>query len=217
MRFQVRVSERAFETMVLAAVEAFVHGDSPRIPKKSGTSAVEVIGPLWGSIFHDSGTTILSVERAAVSLASERTYDGCEMPEASQRLVADVMGILAPDTILLGDFHSHPWKGGLSEARDGFNFTVEDLEVFRDDPLIWKRSGGNPVILVITVCRLERLMARPPEKLRTDLWTFDVGEHRCWITAVVGFDDRQHTKAGDGQVALELDFPSFAQRRLKAS
>lgn len=215
MHFEVNVAKSAFPSMVLGSVEAFAHGDSSSVPKKSGARAVEVIGPVWGSVKRESGRTILDIEHVAVSLASQRSYSGCEMPEATQRLLADTMEIIRPEAVLLGDFHSHPWKGGLAEGRNGYEFTSEDLMVFREDPLIWERSSGNPVILVLTICRLARLMSRSPERLRSDLWSFDVGEHRCWLAAIVGFGNRQHTAAGDRQVVLNLDLQPFAQRRLK--
>lgn len=206
MRFRVSVSDCAFESMVLSSIEGFALGDDSKLPRKVGAQAVEVIGPLWGSVSRSRSETRIQIERAVVSLTSERKYDECGMPDATQRLHADVMSVIAPAMTLLGDFHSHPWKGGVDEVHeeDGFDFTDEDFAAFQDDNLAWERGGGNPVILVLAVCRMKRLIGRPAKQLRSDLWTFYVGKYRCWIAVSVGYGDRQHTVADDKRIDFQL-------------
>ncbi|KQY95027.1 MULTISPECIES: hypothetical protein [unclassified Brevundimonas] len=207
--YRVRVSDRFLETATLAAVEAYSHGDGRKKRKE-----IETLGLVWGHCRTRAEETVIFLDRLAVSLSAEREA-GSVMPNAGAiSLMAEVMERLAPDQLLLGDFHSHPYRD-LAEVQmiKGYEFSDGDFDAFLADDAIWDRTNNAPVMVVATVCRLGRVHESGGDHIRNNVWWFDVGQFRFWLNVCVGFLDeagkRRHTGNKRSCVWLDLNSRFF--------
>jgi hypothetical protein len=211
--YRVRVSDRFLETAILAAVEAYTHGDG----QKTGRSRIETLGLVWGHRRKRQECTVIYLDRLAVSLSARREENSVTPNPEAIRLMGEVMERLAPDQLLLGDFHSHPYVN-LSDVNSikGYEFSNEDFSAFLSDDAIWENTDNEPVMLVTTICKLGRVHDTGGNHIRNNVWQFDVGEFRFWMNTCVGYLDgagkRCHSGNKRSSVWLDLNSRFFNER-----
>jgi hypothetical protein len=187
--FEIRISDHFLETAVLAGVEAYHLGDGRR--RRGAQSGLETIGNVWGvSLPLPEGGRLLHLERFTLTQAAQRT-NGSVLPDPRARVLAiDVMKRWSPHLRMLGDLHTHPYST-LAEVREvgGFEFSPQDFAVFDNDDDRWETADGFPVMLALTVCRLQRVREGGLDWPRPNLWQFDVGQFRLWLNVCVGWQE----------------------------
>ena len=204
MSFTFSFSESFLESAVLAGVEAYAHGDGRR---RAGS--VETIGNVWGSGWEDSktGSCGFRLERFGQSISARRTPDSVAPDLAARRLARGAAARFSPYLKLIGHLHTHPYED-LEDAKynKGWQFSPAEFRAFLADDDLWEWSDANPVMLVLAVCRLQRVHSTMLEWPQQNTWRFDVGEFRFWLSACVGYMDedgeRTHTDNGDSRVHL---------------
>lgn len=206
--YRVRLSDRFLESAVLAAIEAYCHGDG------KNQVEIETVGPVWGYRRRDiEGVEIIYLDRLAVSLSASRSTASVTPVEEATHLMASVMDRLAPELTLLGDFHSHPYKDRSEVQRHtGYDFSPADFECFLGDDLLWDRNPAGPIMVVITICRLSKVHNTDAKAIRNNVWQFDLGEFRFWINVVAGYlkdGERRHTGNTRSPVWLDLNSRFF--------
>lgn len=216
--YQVTLSDEVLRTITLATLEAYELGDGR---KKLG---LETLGYIWGYSRLDmqEETRFFHVEMSSVSLSAKRATDSVTPDDFALGLKKELLKRWAPHLTILGDFHSHPYRN-LNEVdnEQGFEFSDEDAAAFLDDDEIWEESGNCPVMLVMTVCRLQKVNEKySAEVVRDNITRFDVGEFRFWVNAAVGYLDENNKRNWTGnkysQLELNLDskFYNFSSDRL---
>jgi hypothetical protein len=214
-QYRIRISDRFLQALVMAAVEAYCHGDG------SNKTEIETIGPIWGYRRVNVGTHVIFLECLAVSLSAERQVASVTPKAEATKLMAGVMDRIAPELTLLGDFHSHPYKDrGQVTQYKGFEFSPDDFMAFLSDDDLWDGNSEGPVMLVVTICRLGKVHNTSGKRIRKNVWQFDLGQFRFWINASVGFLDeegkRQHSSNKHSNVFLDLNsrFINFSGDRV---
>lgn len=205
--YRVRMSDRFLEAAIMGAIEAYCHGDGFQ-------TEIETIGPIWGHRRINGDQHTIFLERLAVSLSADRETDSVTPKAEATELMAQVMERLAPELTLLGDFHSHPYKDRATVDRiKGFEFSPGDFSAFLNDDDLWDRNPAGPIMLVVTICRLNRVHDTDGKQLRYNVWQFDLGEFRFWINVCIGHLDgngkRQHTGNKRSTVWLDLNSRFF--------
>lgn len=205
--YRVRISDRFLESAVLAAVEAYCFG-------ARGDTPTETIGPIWGFRRAAGDVEIIYLDRLAVSIAAKRRASSVEARAEATVLMANVMDRLAPEMTLLGDFHSHPCRDRAEVASTtGYEFSDQDFRCFLADHLLWSRNPLGPVMVVVTVCRLERVHTSDHREIRPNVSRFYIGEFRFWINVVAGYFDehgeRRHTGNKHSPVWVDLNSRFF--------
>jgi len=204
--FRVRVSSQFLEAVTLAAIEAYCYGDKPGRRWRP----VETLGYIWGFKKRDEQEIVLFLDRMSISISSQRGRDSVDPNPEAAILKNEVMMRWSPHMMLLGDFHSHPYRT-LSDvtAINGFEFSDRDFDAFLADDLIWRESGNNPVMLAITICRLGRVRENFGERVRSNVHRYKVGQFQFWINVSVGYLDaqgrRHHTGNSHSKAVLDLD------------
>lgn len=205
--YRVRMSDRFLEAAIMGAIEAYCHGDGFQ-------TEIETIGPIWGHRRLKGNDQIIFLERLAVSLSADRETDSVTPKAEATALMAEVMERLAPELTLLGDFHSHPYKDRDEVSRNkGFEFSDGDFNAFLADNDLWERNPAGPVMMVITMCKLNRVHETGGKMIRYNIWQFDLGQYRFWINVCIGYLDehgrRQHSGNKRSSVWLDLDSRFF--------
>jgi hypothetical protein len=204
-QYRIRLAPSLLESMTLATVEAF----NFRGPGASRRSGVETYGYIWGhKKSYPDGVTVFHLDKLSVSITAERSALRVVPDRRVGLLKYKLLHRLAPHKTLLADFHSHPFATPRSMKLDvGFEFSPVDFEDFLDQDLFWESSDNNPVMLVQTVCRLDRRGRRGSGWQRQNVFFFDIDDHRFWINAVVGYLDehgnRRHTGNRTRSVIIE--------------
>ena len=182
--YQVRFSDQAVDSMLLAATEAYCLGD-----RRQPGAYVEIDGYLWGFYgdFDGGNHALIQVERFAPSFSSRRTPDSVEPNEDAANLMHNVMAKLSPHLSFLGEVHTHPYDS-LDDAMNarGWLFSDEDRVSMSDT--VWQLTGDRPPLwVVIAVAPLQRVHTTMPEELKngSGAWQFDVGNMRFWLHAEV--------------------------------
>ena len=181
--FQIRFSDAALDSMLLAATEAYFLGDGHQL----GTY-VEIDGYLWGFYVAVSDDhTLIQVERFSPSFSSKRTPDSVQPNEDAALLMHNVMVQLCPQLTFLGEVHTHPYDS-LEHAQDvrGWLFSDEDLESMSDT--VWELTEDQPPLwLVIAIAPLQRVRSTLPQEVddKSGAWQFDIGNMRFWLHAEV--------------------------------
>ena len=204
--FRVKISSQFLEAVTLAAIEAYCYGDKPGRRWRP----VETLGYIWGFKKHDGNEVVFFLDRMSISISSTRGRDSVDPNPEAAILKNEVVLRWSPHLALLGDFHSHPYRT-LKDvtAINGFEFSDRDFAAFLDDDLTWRESGNNPVMLAITICRLDRVRENFGERIRSNVHRFKVGQFQFWINVAVGYVDTQgnrcHTGNSHSKAALDLD------------
>lgn len=179
--FQIRFSDAAMDSILLAATEAYFLGDGSRL----GTY-VEIDGYLWGFYAHHGDDhTLVQVEKFAPAFSSKRSPRSVQPNESAAPLMNGVMAQLCPHLSFLGEVHTHPYDD-LDDAREarGWFFSDED-RAWMSDP-VWQLTGDEPPLwLVVAIAPLQRVRSTLPEELAdgSGAWQFDLGNMRFWLNA----------------------------------
>ncbi len=189
--------------MVLAAVEAYCLGDG----RRSGAAHLETLGYVWGFGRIEDELTVLYVTKLSMSLSARRTNNSVTPNLRAALLKNEVIRRWSPQLSLLGDFHTHPYED-LSQVQgcNGFEFSTADYASFAKDDLVWNESGNSPLMLAMTICKLNRVHTSiGGEQIRGNVWRFDVGEYRLWLNAAVGELDAQGNRVATGNKYSKVD------------
>ena len=214
MNTEVRISDSALESMVLAACEAFVFGNN------NENEPVETYGHVWGyrRLSPDGTTEHIHVDRFNACVSAEGSHDGVEVGHEVVDLQDSIVRHWSPHLSLLGDFHTHPYKSRNELASNrGWQFSEHDHEWFLSDDSLWKRAGNTPIAFVMAMAPLERVNEGWVEEKAPNRWRFSVGEYRFYLSAVMGrMDDKgkRCTTRGDLELALDWRFYNEAENRL---
>lgn len=206
----VRMSRSALEAMTLAAVESYALGDGNH--RKKSHKYVENLAYIWGTQRVKDDVCHIHVDRISTSISARRSPDSVTPSDQAAKLKQEVMNRLCPHLYMIGDFHTHPYKN-LKEVNSvsGYEFSNEDIESFLNDDDIWISSENRPIMMIQTICRLERVRESVGSWKRSHIFTFDIGEFRTWINVMVGYLDARGTRRTTSQrspvVGLEMDFP----------
>ena len=186
MTIEMTISERALESMVLAACEAYVFGND------DDREAVETYAHLWGfrRCSLDGGTEHVHVDRISVCVSAQVANDRAAVFTEVIALQDDIVKHWSPHLSLLGDFHTHPY-GSRQElvGNRGWEFSDCDNTSFRNDDNLWLRADGNPVSLVMAITELQAVHAGWAKRLRPYRWRFDIGQYRFYLSGAAGQRD----------------------------
>ncbi len=204
--FRVKISSQCLEAVTLAAIEAYCYGDKPGRKWRP----VETLGYIWGFKKRDLNEVVFFLDRMSTSISSTRGRDSVDPNPEAAILKNEVVLRWSPHLALLGDFHSHPYRTLKDVTKiNGFEFSDRDFAALLDDDLTWKESGNNPVMLAITICRLDRVRENFGERIRSNVHRYKVGQFQFWINVAVGYLDAQgkrcHTGNSHSKAALDLD------------
>ncbi|CAK0753904.1 hypothetical protein CCP1ISM_5370001 [Azospirillaceae bacterium] len=118
---------------------------------------------------------------------------------------------LQPQLTLIGNFHTHPYSS-LEEVNkvSGWDFSPGDENFMGSVDEFWNSSGNMPVMVVLTICRIQRVHEYYGAKLvRNNLWEFNIGQFRFWINVIVGYINNEGKRSNTGNtrsnVYLDLD------------
>ena len=183
MTIEVTISERALESMVLAACEAysFGKGDSPE--------AVETYAHLWGTrrCNPDGATEYLYVDRVNMCVSAQVTNDQATVFTSVVALQDDIVKHWSPHVSLLGDFHTHPYDSRReTTANRGWDFSDCDIASFLSDDNLWERADGSPISLVMAVTELRRVHEGWATQQTDYRWRFDIGQYQFYLSAAAG-------------------------------
>lgn len=212
MDIHVKISESLLETIALATVEAYVLGD------RQGHNEIETFGYIWGTRTIRNNSVFFSLERGSISLSAERDQNWVRPNNRAAILKDAVVRRWSPHMSLLGHFHTHPYINRVEVGHfRGFEFSPGDFRAFINGEYFWENADNMPIMLVMTVCRLQRVHSSVYGKMiRSNVWRFDIGEYRFWLNAVAGYLDdnhvRQHTpnhSRPENDVNVLLDLSRF--------
>jgi hypothetical protein len=203
--YRVKLAPSLLESMTLATIEAFGF----RGPRANKDSGVETYGYVWGNKkTYSDGVTVIYLDRLSVSLTAKRSaLSVLPNPEAGE-LKSQLLKRMAPHKTLLAEFHSHPYANNkVMNRQAGFEFSKKDFDAFLDDDLFWENAENTPVMLVQTICPIDRQRGKGAGWQRRNVFYFDIDEHRFWVNAVVGYLDakgkRRHTGNLTSLVTIE--------------
>lgn len=214
--FEITLSDTFIQDAVLSGVEAYARGDGRRRRASDARPpGVETIGNIWGiSWAPDDKTHGIRLERFSQSIAARRSQHAVLPDPHARRLARGVAARFSPHLRLIGDLHTHPYEDlDDVEQNKGWQFSEQDFRAFLADDDLWEWSDANPVMLVLTVCRLKRVHDSTLDWPQSNVWRFDVGEFRFWLNVCVGYMDddgeRCHTKLGGGGPRVHMGIPLY--------
>ena len=186
MTIEMTISERALESMVLAACEAYAFG------KDDGREAVETYAHLWGfrRSSPDGVPEHVHVDRISVCVSAQVANDRADVFSDVIALQDDIVKHWSPHLSLLGDFHTHPYGSRRDLIdNDGWEFSDCDRTSFVADDNLWRRADGSPVSLVMAIAELQAVRAGWATPKTAYRWRFDVGQYRFYLSAAAGRRD----------------------------
>ena len=213
----VRFSDHALDAMLLAATEAYCLGVPQKTPRgrRKAPVSVEVDGYLWGyRTTKPGGDTSIFVDRFGPSVSSEKASGWVRPAEGSARLMNAIMERRAAQMTFLGTFHTHPYRSIQKvESENGWQFSDGDRECWSEldaGTEFADMYGADPALwLVIAVARLQKVHLKiMAEKLRSNIWKFDVGDMRFWVNAELVRPDDEDVAQSQGGVEIDMN-PAF--------
>lgn len=185
---RVSIEDQALQAMVMAGLESYVIGNGGR-PARNDRIPVENFGHLWGYHYQNrKGEQTYRVETFDVSISAIRKHDSVEPNGKAALLKSDFMQKWAPHLSLIGDFHTHPYASVQQvKSVSGYDYSQADCSALLHDDLLWEQSGDRPLMLVMTICELQRVHLTTGRWERDNIYTFDVGQYRLWLNAAVGY------------------------------
>ena len=214
MNVRIRVADRALESMVLSASESFVLGDGNKPQKRRwrGKRYVETFGFVWGyrQEVDDGETEHIHIDRFYESLSARRKSNSVTPNEDAVWLKNSIIKRWSPHLLLLGDFHTHPYKSRQDvEDRKGWEFSVQDVSSFKEDKHLWRLANQKPLMFVMAVAPIKRVRETEAKWLYNNTWVFTVGQLPFWLTVGVGYRRKKKTRLRETEsIWLDLD-PRF--------
>ena len=188
MAVNVRVSDQALESMVLAACEAFEFGNN------NNFKSVETIGHIWGlrKEDHDGTPEHIYVDRLSPCVSAKGTEHDVKLATNVIVLKDKIVRRWSPHLSLLGNFHTHPYESREELVENkGWNFSSYDQDSFLQDDNLWKSANYAPIFLVMAMAPLKKVYGTWGEATARFRWRFDVGEYRFYLSAAIGRTNRQ--------------------------
>lgn len=189
----VRVLQPALREMVLSTLEAYaVRRGKKRKRKHEG---VEIYGQIWGHHQVRGHIVVYTVESVSISSTSVGKNGEVDPNVRALRLKKLLMEQWNPQLMLLGDFHSHPYRD-LAEVLQpdedepddkGFEFSDDDVDTFKDDDMIWASACDRPLMLVMTICRVKPGDETREPNLPANVQAFTIGKYRFWLNGAAGY------------------------------
>lgn len=206
-RYIVSISESAFFSIMMSALEAYQVGHSSDASKDN--SMVEVYGNLWG---YKSQTqrneSILRVVMADADLSAKAEPDQTTPHPDAYIIKTDFADAYFPEIEYLGDFHSHPWTEGEKRSE----LTLERDECYCRSPADTSfadtlQKSGRPYRLQIitTIFKRDKIVKREDGYIKDDFscLRFRYANMTIWIKAYVfDMNGDAFRKVADKMVAI---------------
>ena len=177
----IRISENAFQSMLLAALEAYF------ITHESGGKkerALETCGTLWGNVVSSGRGKIICVHMAAVETSAIRQHGYVIYKTDSIRLKLDMMRSLYPQYQFLGDFHTHAFSGAKVVEEQRLWRASEDDKQGVEAQSDWLRSIGYECGVIMTIARIGHTLPHPEHKIiEQSAGRLTFGNLRIWTSA----------------------------------
>jgi len=164
-RITLVVTQAALQDLLFVAAEGYrvpKHRAAGRKPGRPKAKFTEVYGLCFGTVNQRLQETrwkvrevYYTVERCVPQLRALMRANSVDWNSESIKVQHDIASKLSPQWQLLGDFHSHPYRG-LAELRaaPGWEFSAADQRVNRGFMAEVKALGHQPVVgLVIAVAK----------------------------------------------------------------
>ncbi len=206
MEATVCVSNSLLETMTLAAIEAYVLGDGRK------KTQIETLGYLWGTKKIENGHVYYHADKVSISLSAQRGSGWVQPNQKAIELKNSIFMQWSPYVYFLGDFHTHPYKN-LKEVKQarGYDFSEGDFKYFLEDNYAWEQSQGNPIWLVVAICKIsrvrEQMFIKFQDREKSNARFFSIGEYRIWINACNGYLLKKEKRTINKNVFI--DFMNF--------
>lgn len=200
-----KFSDGALESMCHSALETYLYGDGHETK-----SQVEVNGYLWGWRKASNDMQFIFVDRVSPSFSSKKHQNWVQPNQKAVELQMAFMDRWAPEMSFLGDFHSHPYDNlqTVNKFR-GYHFSDGDFGYLRKDEFLWQRTEGNPLIVVMTICKLAKVHDSEGQMISQNVWRWDIGEFRFWLNVAVGYmQDGRRAITGNTHSSVFLDLNS---------
>lgn len=190
----IRVSDAALLQLLMAGMESY------RVRRwgrhaTSGRGPAETAGLLWGYTAFRDGMDHVVVEHVSTDKFAEGTYLGSDAPNddvttVKQEVVADRW----PHLSMLGDFHTHPYKGGLREVANAGPTSAGKLGGWHASPAdVAHQESLDPdgwlgrIFLILTIARLDKYdpdtHMEPRLVAKHILHWQQLGRYRFWLSA----------------------------------
>ena len=206
MQTSIRIADRALESMILAACEAYKFGNDQSEP-------VETYGHVWGyrRLARDGKCEHIHVDRFNACVSAEGSPEQVSVASKVVELQDSIVRFWSPHLSLLGEFHTHPY-GSREElvSSSGWEFSKQDDKTFLADRALWERADDAPISFVMALAPLQRVHENWGEAKAPNRWQFDVGEYRFYLSAVIGRKRGKKKKKKKRivreELSLELDW-----------
>lgn len=190
----IRVSDSALLQLLMAGMESYRvrrwggHATSSRGP-------AETAGLLWGYTACRDGMDHVVVEHVSTDKFAEGTYWESDAPNDDvTRVKEEIVADRWPHLSMLGDFHTHPYKGGLGEVTNagptsagkpgGWHASPGDVCVYEKRD---RDSWPGRIFLILTIARLEKYDPDKhiePERIDSHILAWQqLGRYRFWLSA----------------------------------
>jgi hypothetical protein len=168
--------------LVMAGLEAFLAHEL-----KAKKSSIETIGHLWGYRRTVDNRTLHVVEHVSTSILAKRRADSVTNEPGVARLKSAVAEYMRPELCFLGDFHTHPYTTQAEvNHHQGWQFSDADQECLLSDKLAWHLAADAPLMIVLAICRMQKVHHNEPLTKRQHVQRFDIAEFRMWLAGYIG-------------------------------
>ena len=127
------------------------------------------------------------VEHASTDTYAERSYQSVTLNDEVTAAKRQVLEDRWPHLSLIGDFHTHPYKGGYVETLDasGWESSKGDYESYieRDEDSAWR---GSCAALILTITKLNRYREgshQDSKRVKDHIVRWQLRDYRFWLSA----------------------------------
>lgn len=223
-KYIIQVSDICFKEMCFSALEAYGvqhEGD------ENSDLVKETYGSLWGSLTPlVTGQTQINLEFLSTETSAARDHASVEPVEESQWMKTHIAESFWPETMLLGDFHTHPfYPHELNElyVGEGWQLSSQDKRSMKLELESLTDAYDYYVGLVMSVYMSENTL--PEESPRyvegQTALSFRLGDYVFFLSAYLAHRTSkgvQVTSEGNSRIELRCPFlfgNNFKNRELK--
>jgi hypothetical protein len=187
MKYEVRISPEALQQMMYLSLESYVLFESKR-----GHRGKEIYGHLWGYTKIRRDYCHIYIDNLSISIASKGSNNSVEPSLRSFDLHNNFFAKWTPQLGLIGDFHTHPYDDLATVKRiKGWRFSDGDFAHLQDADHLWDAASNNPIMVVVTICKLSRVYSTMHTRVSPNIVSFDVADYRIWVNVAGGCLDAE--------------------------